>query len=134
MKKSVQVKLDDKTITVSKLPLLKYSELLKVLKKLPEKLKGFDSSSMQNLGELIPELLEKAFPEIIDFISISVDLTTDEVSNLGLTEVVKIVDAIIQTNNFDELFGIAKKALAHYQTKNQKLPSPVEKTTGSGGQ
>jgi hypothetical protein len=122
--KTLNVKLDSKTITISKLPLGKYAELLKALKDMPEHLQGLNNLESKNILDVLPTMLTQSFPDLLKVLSITTPLTPEEIEGLGLDEVVKVVQAVIEVNNYQEVWTTVKKALAQYQQ------APETKTIG----
>jgi hypothetical protein len=112
MRKSITVKLDDKTIAVEKLPLGKYADLLKALKELPKRIPGLTGKSNDMILQELPMLIGEALPDFINIITIAAPLTKEEVEQLGLDEVTRIVLAVVEVNNYQEVFDNIKKALA----------------------
>lgn len=110
--KTIQIKLENKEVTIKKLPLGKYAELLGALDELPKHLGSFDSLSTDALMAQLPKLIAVALPDVIKVVSIATDLTPDEVAELGLDEVVKIVVALIEVNNYKEVIDTIKKLTA----------------------
>lgn len=123
----------DKKVEVVELPLMKYSELMDTLEKLPKKIQGLNIGSVESMVETIPTLIKHCLPELIDIISIATNISKEEVQIMGLSKVAKLIEAIFEVNDFEYLFNLAKKALARYQ-ESKSSKSLVEKTTGSGGQ
>lgn len=126
--KSINVELDTRTITIYKLPLGRYAELLKALKDMPEHLQGLDNLENKKMLDVLPTLLTQSFPDVLKILSITTPLTPDEITELGLDEVVKVIQAVIEVNNYQEVWTTVKKALAQYQQ------APKTKTIGSAGQ
>mgnify|MGYP007100101678 CR=1 FL=1 len=118
MKKSIEIKLDEKTITVSKLPLGRYAELLKQIKVLPTKLSSFKTLQTNEIVAQLPVLIGEAWPDFMAIIGIATDLKPDEIDNLGLDEAVNIIVAIVEVNNYKDVFDKIKKALARPQVKS----------------
>lgn len=111
MKKQLSVKLDDKEIVVRKLPLGKYAELLNAIETLPKSIGGLDGLSNDDIFSQIPKLIAKSLPEVIKILSIATDMGEDEIAGLGLDEVMRLLKAIAEVNNFSEVFDTIKKAL-----------------------
>jgi hypothetical protein len=112
MKKTIIVDIDGQKITVEKLPLGKYAELLKAIKELPkhvDKLKKMDS---QEGLEMLPALIGDSLPDFINILAIATPLSTEEIDLLGLDDAVKLVLAVVEVNNYQEIYRMAKKALA----------------------
>lgn len=118
--KSKKVKLDERTVTVKKLPLGRYAELLKAVKELPKHIQGLDSLDNTQIMAKLPELIAGAFPDFIKIITIATDLEEKEVEQLGLDEATRLVLAISEVNNYQEVYKNIKKALARPESKNTK--------------
>lgn len=118
MKKTITIQLESKTIEVSKLPIVKYAELLKLVKELPKYLKDIDQKNGADIIEQIPMLIGVALPDVIEIIVCACDgqVTKEEVEQMGLDEVTDIAIAIVEVNNYAKIFDRIKKAMAHQQT------------------
>lgn len=126
MKKTVKVKLDDgKTLEVSKLPLGKYAELLDAIEELPKSISGLDSLDNDTILAQLPKLIAKSLPDFIKIIHIATGMSEEEVEQLGLDEVIDILKAIAEVNNYSKVLDTVKKAWS--QRVNQNTP-----VTGSG--
>lgn len=114
MSKSLEVQLDDKVIVIKKLPIMRYAEMLKVIKELPKHIGTLDlqNITIQTLVQELPLLIGVALPDILNIIEIATELERKEIEKLGLTEITKIVVAIYETNNYQELFDTLKKVTA----------------------
>src|SRR5690242_18678723 len=113
MKKSIVVQLDDKTFEVEKLPIGGYVDLIKAVQKLPKHLIKAQNLDKDKILEMLPELLADSLPDLIGVIAAGVRMSEDEVSKLGLNEVIKLVEAFLTVNKFDEVVSSIKKAIAH---------------------
>lgn len=115
--KTIKIKLENKEVEVKKLPLGKYAELLNALDELPKHLNDFDTKSSDTLIAELPKLIAVALPDVIKIVSIATNLTPEEIENLGLDEVVKIIIALIEVNNYKEIFDSLKKLTAQPDSK-----------------
>lgn len=113
--KTQTVKLDNKTIEIAKLPLGKYAELLKAIKELPKHVKGLENKPNDEIFALLPNLIGEALPDVIEILTIATPLKKDEVEQMGLDEVTRVVIAIVEVNNFKEVFENIKKVTARPQ-------------------
>lgn len=107
----VTVKLDDREVKVEKLPLGKYSDLLKAIKELPkysDKIKGLDA---QKIVELLPQIIGDAMPDLMGILAIATPLTIEEIAQLGLDDAVKLVVAVVEVNKYQHVYE-SLKALA----------------------
>lgn len=117
-----KVKLENKTITVKKLPIGKYAELLKAVKELPTHLKGLGTLDNATIVANLPSLIGSATPDFINIVTIATELEKEEVEKLGADEFVRVVLAIYEVNNYREVFENLKKALARPTPQVLKTP------------
>lgn len=115
--KEIKVKLDDREITIKKLPLGKYVELLNQIRKLPKHLQALPNLDNATVLESLPNIIADSLDDFIGIITIATELTPDEVRSMGLDEVTKIVLGIIDVNRYKEVYEMIKKAIAQPQTK-----------------
>ena len=110
--KTIKVKLDEKTIEVTKLPIGRYAELLKSLKELPKHISGLSGQTSDQILEKLPQLISESLPDVVRVLTVATTLTEDEINSLGLDEIVEIVLAIVEVNNFKAMYEKVKKAMA----------------------
>ena len=115
------IKLENgKTVTVTKLPLKKYTELLRGLQELPKHLSAFEGLSNEKIFERLPDVIASAMPDVVRILSITSDLTEEEIYELPLDEVVDLFMAIIEENKFAKIYDRIKKAVAQPATEVKK--------------
>lgn len=122
MKKTI--KLDDRELTIEKLPIGRYAELLKSLQELPRKFANFEQTPQTQLIEIIPKLVGEALPDVLRIIEIATPLESEEVEKLGLAEVVDILVAIFEVNNYAKVFETIKKVQARPVAKSKEISTP----------
>lgn len=110
--KTQTVKLDNQTIEVAKLPIGKYAELLKAIKELPKHVKGLENKPNDEIFAMLPNIIGEALPDFIEILTIATSLKKDEIEQMGLDEVTRVTLAIIEVNNYREVFDNIKKATA----------------------
>ena len=110
--KTQTVQLDDLSITIAKLPIGKYADLLKAIKELPKHIKGLEGKNNEELLAMLPLIIGEGLPDFIDILTIATPLTKEQVEALGLDEITRIIVAIIEVNNFKEVFDNIKKVTA----------------------
>lgn len=120
MKKSITVKLDEREIEVKKLPIGRYIELLKALETLPKQISGLDGLSNEDVLSRIPLVIAESLPEFINILTIATELKKEEIEELGLDECIKIIEAVVEVNNFKDVFSSIKKVLARPETNQNK--------------
>lgn len=117
----MKLKLDtlNREIEVEKLPLGKYAELLKALKKLPQKAQEIKGMDNQSIIELIPTLISEALPDFVDMLEIATPLKKEEIEQLDFYETTQLTLAIFETNRYKEAYELIKKSLAHSDNKKK---------------
>lgn len=117
MQKTITITLDDKEIEVKKLPIGEYAGILKAIQELPKQLKTIENLNSQTILETLPLLIGSCLPDVVRIVSIAVKLPEKEVSEMGLAEILKLVEAIYTVNNYTDVYEMLKKALAHPSVK-----------------
>lgn len=131
--KTIKVKLDEKTIEISKLPLGRYAELLKSIREIPKHVSGLSGLTNDEIFGSLPLIISECLPDVISIITIATSLKAEEIEAMGLDEVTRVVMGIIEVNNYKEVAELIKKALARPELQAAKNPGPVTPTTGIGG-
>jgi len=104
-----------KVITIAKLPLGKYADLLKAFQEFPKHIgefKEFKSFSNSQILAALPAILGSCMPDVIRIIEIASPLVEEEIQQLGLTEVTDILMAIYKVNNYQAIYEKIKKVIA----------------------
>lgn len=118
-------------ITVEKVPLGKWKNLIDTVKRLfkvlPEVLeaKGIEDTdeymetmTMQDLIMLLPDMLEVAAEEIFNLLSIGSGLSTEYIEEkVGLDEAVELFEAIIEVNNLIKVAEKGKNLISLWKTQ-----------------
>lgn len=110
--KTIKVKIDTGDVEVAKLPIGKYAELLKAIKELPKHVKSLEGRSTESVIEILPALIGESLPDFIEILTIATPLKKEEIEAMGLDEVTRVVLAIVEVNNFREIYDNIKKAMA----------------------
>lgn len=116
MKKTIKVELDDRTIEVCKLPLGKYAELLNAVKELPKTLQSLNGAENSQILAKLPTLVASNIPDAIRILMIATDLKEEELKAMGLDEVTRILVAVVEVNNYYEVYENLKKLTARPAT------------------
>lgn len=114
--KTIKIKLDDRSIEVSKLAIGRYTELLKALKEIPKKIVGMGKVTADQILEALPTLLGESLPEAINVLTIATPLTSEELNQLGLDEIVRLCLGVYEVNNYKDVYEQVKKATAQPKT------------------
>lgn len=122
----MKVKLDSETIEITKLPIGRYDQFLKVIKEILSKAGVLsDLTNLTNeefLGKL-PEIIAENLPQVIKIIQIGTGMPEDKIAALGLNECIDVVMAIFEVNKYSEVYEKIKKATARLPKQN--LPTKV---------
>lgn len=110
--KQLTIQLDDTKVEIKKLPIGKYAELMRALENLPGKFKGIDTKNNDAFFAQLPKIIADNIPEVIDILNIATNLPKAEIEVLGLHEVVKLAMAVIEVNQYKEVYAQIKKATA----------------------
>lgn len=128
---------DSKTSTVStefgdvvvhKMPLSDYAELLRALDKLPQHIgklvndKGGKEVSREQLLMMLPSLAADSLEELAAVLSVPTDKDAKFVMQLDGADVVDLLDAILEVNQFERIVSAVKKMLAR-----RTSPAPTAK-------
>lgn len=114
-----------KEVTIKKLPLGKYAELIKSIdKELPDlfkKFEGLDMDDNEGMLQQLPEIITSALPQFAKILSIAtyhrdddrklvMQLTAEDIEeSVGLDEAMDILMAAWEVNNLKKLAEKAKK-------------------------
>lgn len=127
MKKTVKVSTEYGDITVKKLALGEYAELMKALKNLPKELgtalngkEAGDFDSTNNLIQILPSLVATAIPEFCALLALTSDKDEDFYIQADLLTSVKVLISALELNNYDEIVSLVKKSLG----EKKKAASP----------
>jgi len=113
MSKSITVKLENKTVEVKKLPIGDYAEILRAIKQLPKHFKSIESLNSETLMDTLPLLFSDCLPDVISILAIATRTNEEEIKELGLSEIVQLIEAVYIVNSYADVYTILKKALAH---------------------
>ncbi len=108
------------TITVHKMALGDYAELLRALNKLPSMMGDIIKRDKSELTtELIlqelPEILANALPEVAGVVAAATDKDKEEIVTLDLAEFMEVTDAALQLNDVERIVTAVKKMAARFR-------------------
>lgn len=124
--KTIKIKLDDRTIEISKLPLGRYAELLKSIREIPNHVSGLSGLGNDEIFKRLPLIISECLPDVINIITIATNLKAEEIEAMGLDEVTRVIMGIIEVNNYKEVADLIKKALARPEIQ-QAAKNPTVK-------
>ena len=106
-------------VAIKKLPLGKYVELIKAIKQLPKRIPELSGLSFDEVLNKLPSLIEDAYPDFIEILMIATPLTKEDLESdwFGLSEAVDAILAVVEVNNYREIFEKIKKATARPDEK-----------------
>lgn len=114
-KRIITLKFEGKSVEIKKLPLGRYVDLIKAIKLLPKHLPELSGLAFDEVLKKLPGLVEDAYPDFIDILMIATPLTKEDLESdwFGLGEAVDAILAVVEVNNYQEIFDKIKKATAH---------------------
>jgi hypothetical protein len=112
---TIDVKLDNRTVTLSKLPIKRYTEVFDILDKIPKSIEQMDQLSYDKILQTVPSLVKTALPEVLAVIVIGSGLKKEEVDELALDEIMKLLAGIIEVNKYADVMNEIKKVFARPQ-------------------
>lgn len=118
--KTQTVHLDNGSIEIAKLPIGKYAELLKAVKELPKHVSGLQGKTNDEILATLPAIISEALPDFIGILMIATPLKRQEIEEMGLDEVTRVVLAIVEVNNYREVYENIKKAMARQDQEKTK--------------
>lgn len=110
--KTIKVEIDSGVVEISKLPLGKYAELLKAIKELPKHVAGLQGKTNDEIFDNLPVIIAEALPDVIGILEIATPLKKEQIEVMGLDEVTRVVVAVIEVNNYKEVYAQIKKVTA----------------------
>ena len=57
--------------------------------------------------------LVDSLPDLLGVVSVATSIPYEEIEKLGLAEIVRLIKAVFEVNNYSEVYETVKKALAH---------------------
>lgn len=112
MKKSTKVNINGTEMTIQKIPIGKFAELMMAVEKLPgaifevvsvDEIENLDTKILLNK---LPQLLAKAQDEIFNLVSVASGI--EKIENLSFEEFVDVVTAIVEVNNIQVIVNKLK--------------------------
>lgn len=96
-----------KTITLGDIP-----KIAAIFKDIPAIVGDINNLNTQTILEKLPEIIEKALPEVAKLTAICTDIKEEDVISLPLSQFTEIVVRVMEENNFEEVFKNVKKVAA----------------------
>lgn len=130
-----EIIVNGKSLTIKKLPLRRYAELLEALQELPKNLDLIKGKSQNEIIASLPQLITVCYPDVERTLIVITELTKEEIGELGLDDVVKIADAFLTINNYGEIIETIKKVQFHptVPVKTEEKIKVTDPGTGSSG-
>ena len=120
--KTLIVKIDEQDVELKKLPIGEYAELLKSVKQLPKHFRKLENLTTDKIVELLPEIISDCLPDVVGILGVATKLSDEEINQMGLDDITKLVVGVFEVNNYAEVFKTLKKVTAHPAIKQQVNP------------
>lgn len=108
----VKIETLNKEIEIKKLPLKKYSDLLKGLQKLFPQLMEMKDVEVSTIFSLLPTIIENSFDDVCELIVMATELKKEETEALALDEFIDIIITLYEVNRYKEVYDRIKKVQA----------------------
>lgn len=94
---------DGSVVTVKKLVLLDFAEVLKRIDALPEKLIGVDSAA--SIMFQVASVVSTSLPEIVGIIEICTDAKPEVIEQFDLSELMELTALILEVNKYEKIMS-----------------------------
>lgn len=121
----ITVEVNGRQVTVSKLPLRRYAELLGAFEELPKHL-GILEKSNDEIVQNLPTLISTCYPDVVRVLKVATDLQDAEIDEMGLDDFIKVVEAILEVNNYAEIYQRLKKMIARPRATTNEVGSGTQ--------
>ncbi|MCR1833131.1 hypothetical protein NSA56_01805 [Oceanobacillus caeni] len=114
MKKEKVITINEKEVTIKKIPVGKFAELMLAVKKLPSLLMAnltvdeLENVNAQVMLTKFPTLMADAQDEIFKLTSVASGITKKEIEQLDFEEFFQVVEAILEVNNIKAIIEQVK--------------------------
>lgn len=120
-------------VTVKKLVLDDYAELLKKLQNLPAEfgkiIEGTDadgSGANKSVYSAVPQLVTAALPEFKEIMTVLTDADAERVGQMDLADVIELILASLELNDYERIVNSLKKIMALTRgRKSQATQVPI---------
>lgn len=132
MPKTITVSIDESKYQIGKMPIGDYPDIIRAIRKLPQHINTFESLKVDDLIKVLPDLASEALPDLLGVLHVATRIELEELSKMGLADIIKLVTAIYEVNNYADVYEVLKKALAHpalQKAKDQALQTLESKTS-----
>lgn len=110
--KQKELTINERVVTVSKLPLRKYADLFGAFEELPKHLHLINGKTNEEILQNLPILIKNCYPDIVRILTIATDMEEYEVDEMGLDDVILVVTAIMEVNEYQRVYDNIKKLAA----------------------
>jgi hypothetical protein len=130
-----KITINGEEITIDKIPLGRYADLLDAIKTLPGDIvgdvMGFDKMKEAEVLGQLPRIFSVALPQFIKILSIATALDEEYIrEKVGLTEAAKMVIMIFQVNDYITLKNVIGSAFESFRM-NRAGSDKKEATAGT---
>lgn len=108
----IKVQLDKREVVLSKLPIKRYTEVFDILDKIPQSIQTIDELSYDKILQTVPQLVKNSLPEVLKIVQIGTGIPQEEIDELALDEIIKLLAGIIEVNKYTDVMSQIKKLFA----------------------
>lgn len=120
-----EVTTDQGVIKVHKLAIGDYAAVFKKLDKIPGHIAGLMDTedeklkSNEFLFQALPPILAESLDEFVGILALATDQSKEAIAKLDLEETVRVLEAVIEVNKYEELSALVKKVLGGVMPANR---------------
>lgn len=123
MKDSKTIKINGEKVEIKKIPLKRFSDLIKAVRNLPmiiiENFQG-EELTEEAIIQKVPELIGLIDDDIINCVSVASGIEKEILEEVGIDEFLVVVNAVLEINNIQAIVGEVKNSLKILQKFNKK--------------
>lgn len=119
MKKEISVKLEEGVVKVKRLQLFDLASALKKVQKIPAAFSSITGMTSEQIMSHLPEMIGDNLEEFADVVSVATDKTKEEIMELGIADLMEVIESILEVNRFEDI----KRFLSSIRARGQgKVP------------
>ena len=123
MEKTIQI--NGRDVVIKKIPLKKYAELVSAFEELPKHFKELSGKKNEEILTMVPQLIGSCYPDVARVFAVATDLPTTEIDEIGLDDAVRIIEALMEVNDFSYIIDKVKKITAHQGIKQPEAKMAI---------
>lgn len=136
MNSTIEIEINGSPLTLKKIPLRKYAEIIPALKDLTQYSSLFSDLSTDAIMEALPTVLTTAPESVENLLAIAQDFDREQMKEWGIDDYVHVIEGILSVNDFAYVYLTLKKGLAQLNIKQpgMEVLKSLQKDPATDGQ